>query len=63
MALITLKEYAINKGKDLRTLQRKAQTGGFNTAKKMGNIWVIEEDEPFIDRRVKSGKYKDFRKK
>ena len=62
MALITLKEYAIRHGCDPVVLRQKALRGGFETARKLGRDWVIEEDEPLVDLRVKSGKYINWRK-
>lgn len=62
MAMITLKEYAIRHGKEPIIMRQKAQRGGFQTATKMGRDWIIDEDEPLVDNRVKSGKYVDWRK-
>jgi hypothetical protein len=42
---------------------RKALRGGFKTARKIGRNWVIDKNEPYTDNRVKSGKYKGWRKK
>ena len=63
MALISLAEYAKKNGKSARQIRQKAAAGGFETAQKIGRNWIIEEDEPYIDNRVKTGKYKDARKK
>ena len=63
MALITLKEYAERHGKLLDLLRQKANRNGFETAQKIGRDWFIDEDEPLEDRRIKSGQYKDWRKK
>lgn len=62
MALISLMEYAKKHNRDSRNIRRRAENGKFQTAKKIGNMWVIEEDEPLVDERVKSGKFKNFRK-
>lgn len=51
--LISLPQYAKKHGLNLRSVQRKAQFGGFDTARKIGRNWVIDEDEPYIDRRYK----------
>lgn len=40
-----------------------AQRGGFQTARKIGRNWVVDDAEPYPDRRVKTGKYKDWRTK
>ena len=61
MAMITLKEYAERIGRDRSVVYMKYKHGGFETAVKMGrDIW-IDEDEPYIDLRVKSGKYVGWR--
>ena len=61
--LISLKEYAERNGKDPATARQMALRGGFQTAQKIGRDWLIDDHEPYPDRRVKTGKYKDFRKK
>lgn len=61
MAMITLKEYAERLGKARAVVYQKYQRGGFKTAEKRGrDIW-IDEDEPYIDERVKSGKFIGWR--
>lgn len=60
--LITLAEYAQRKGKDPANLRQKIARGKLE-AIKMGRDWLIEEDTPLEDGRVKSGKYRDWRKK
>ena len=62
MALISLTEYAKKNGRSVRQIRQKAAAGGFATAQKIARNWVIEEGEPYIDKRIKSGKYKDARK-
>jgi len=62
MALIPLAQYARARGKDLANARHAAIRGVFNTARKMGRDWVIDEEEPYPDRRVKTGKYRDARK-
>ena len=62
MALISLVEYAKKNGKSVRQIRQKAAAGGFATAQKIARNWVIEEGEPYIDKRIKSDKYKDARK-
>jgi hypothetical protein len=63
IALISLAEYAEKHGKHHITVQQKARRGGFKTAQKIGRNWVIDEDEPYEDNRINSGKYKNWRKK
>ena len=60
--LISLAEYAAKHGKAAVSARALAQRGGFQTAKKIGRNWVIDDAEPWPDRRVKSGNYKDWRK-
>lgn len=55
--LISVAEYAARNGRAPRSVRQMAQTGGFQTAKKIGRDWLIDETEPYPDRRVKSGKY------
>ena len=52
----TLKEWAIAHGIDPATARQRALRGSFETAEKIGNIWVIREDEELIDHRKKGGK-------
>lgn len=63
MALISLVEYGEKHGKNRATVRQKAKAGGFTTAKKIGRNWVIDADEPYPDKRVKTGEYRDWRKK
>lgn len=64
MALISFAEYAEKHGKHPDTIRQMALRGGFTTAHKIWRNWVIEEDEPYPeDKRVKSGEYRDWRKK
>lgn len=62
MAYISLKEYADMHGRSLDTMRQSAARGRFQTARKIGRNWVIDEAEPLIDGRVKSGQYVDWRK-
>lgn len=63
MALISLPEYAEKHGKSPDSVRQKALRGGFTSAHKIGRNWVIDEDEPYLDNREKSGEYKNWRKK
>ena len=63
MAKIPLKDYAEKIGKSRTSCYNKYKRGGFQSAVKLGrDIW-IDEDEPFLDDRITSGKYIGFRKK
>lgn len=61
--LIPLADYARQHGRDPATARQMAKRGGFKTAQKLGRDWVIDDQETYPDNRVKSGKYKNFRKK
>lgn len=60
--LIPLVEYSARLGKHPSHMLRKAARGDFKTARKIGGYWYISADEPYVDRRVTSGAYKDWRK-
>ena len=60
--LISLSEYAAKNGKTDSAARRMALRGSFETARKIGRNWVIEDTEPWPDHRVKTGKYKNWRK-
>lgn len=55
--LISLAEYAERHGKCQESARKMAQRGGFQTARKIGRNWVIDSEEPWPDRRVKTGEY------
>ena len=55
--MIPLIEYARVHGIDARNARRKASNGGYTTAEKVGRDWMIDEQEPVIDARYKTGKY------
>lgn len=61
--LISLAEYAAQYGKAKISARKLAQRGRFETAQKIGRNWVIDDAEPWPDRRVKTGNYKNWRKK
>lgn len=63
MNKITLKEYAARMGKKHDTVRAQANRGAFKTAERIGRDWFIDPNEPYPDRRVKSGKYIGFREK
>ena len=52
MAIITLVEYAKRNGKNIRSVRDKAVRGQIN-AFKSGKIWLIDEDEKWVDMRRK----------
>jgi hypothetical protein len=61
MGMITLKEYAERLGKNPVVARQKAQRGTFQTARKIGRDWFIDEDEPYEDARIKTGDYIGFK--
>lgn len=54
---ISISEYARRHGKAASNVRRKAVAGDFESAIKIGRNWLIEADEPYIDNRIKTGKY------
>ena len=56
--IISLVEYAEQHKKNRSSAVRMANRGSFQTAKKIGRNWTIDSEEPWPDRRVKTGKYK-----
>lgn len=54
--MIPLAEYARRNGRLPDSARQMALRGGFKTAEKVGNAWLIDENEPYPDARVKSGK-------
>ena len=55
--LISLTEYAKLNGLDRSTVVQRAMRGSYKTARKVGNTYVIDKNEPHVDHRIKSGKY------
>lgn len=62
MSMILLIDYSKQVGKDHSSVLKMVKTGKLKTAKKVGRQWFIDENEPYIDGRIKSGKYKNWRK-
>lgn len=52
---ITLKEWAEKHGIHPDTARQRALRGAFQTAEKIGNLWIIKADEELIDHRRKEG--------
>ena len=59
MAMIPLAEYARQHGRRPDVARHMAIRGGFQTAQKMGRDWFLDEAEPWPDRRVTTGKYRE----
>lgn len=60
--LIPISEYAARIGKAPRSVQQKCKLGHLPGAVKIGRDWLIPVDAPYTDNRIKSGKYKEWRK-
>lgn len=61
--LISLVEYAERNGKAPANARQMAARGSFQTVRKIGRNWVIEDTEPWPDRRVKTGAYVGWHEK
>lgn len=60
--LISIGEYAQLHGVTHDAIKKRCQNGTFKTARKIGRYWVIDKNEPLVDNRIKTGKYKNWRK-
>ena len=54
--LLSLTEYAKIHGRDPSTCRQMAIRGGFQTARKIGRNWVIDDSEIYPDHRKKESK-------
>ena len=61
--LLTLAEYAARIGRAEPSVRQKCQRGTLPGAQKIGRDWLIPEGTPYPDSRIKTGQYKDWRKK
>lgn len=62
MMLLSVTEYAKKHNLAPVTVRQKIQRGTL-PAIRIGNSWAIDEDEPYIDSRMTSGKYVNWRSK
>lgn len=63
MEYLTVSQYAKKTGKDSGNIRRMLISGRLN-GKKLGNQWIIPEDALYpSDERVKTGRYRNWRKK
>jgi len=53
MSKILLSEWARKNGISDVTARQKAQKGFLETAEKSGKFWLIDEDEPNVDNRMR----------
>lgn len=61
--MIPIAEYARRIGKAPITVADKCRRGNLPGAVKVGRDWFVPEDAEYPDYRVKSGMYKNYRKK
>lgn len=61
--MIALAEYAAKHGKSHIAARKMAARGGFKTAVKIARNWIIDENEPYPDARIKTGEYTNWRNK
>lgn len=54
--MISITEYARRNGKSPVSMRQKAQRNMIRSAVKVGNIWMVDEDEPLIDNRYRDQK-------
>lgn len=55
--MISLLDYAKKVGVTTSNLNKKARRGMLEGAVKIGRNWCIDEDAPYVDHRITSGKY------
>ena len=55
--LISLSQYAAKHGRAASSVRQMALRGSLKTALKIGRDWLIDSEEPYPDRRIKSGQY------
>ena len=60
--LLSVKEYAARIGRSPVSVRQKILRGTL-PAQKIGRDWLIDEDMPYEDGRVTSGKYVNWRKR
>lgn len=63
MEMLTISQYAARIGKAPRSVRQKCQAGTLPGAVKVGRDWLIPADAPYPDERIKSGQYRNWRKK
>lgn len=61
--LVPIAEYAARLGLTANAIRRRCIRGTLPGAVKLGRDWFIPADTPYTDSRVKSGNYKNWRKK
>ncbi|MBO4394779.1 MAG: hypothetical protein J5819_00335 [Eubacterium sp.] len=61
--LVSLSEYAAIHGIPTDTAKSARRQGRFKTAIKIGRNWCVDKNEILSDNRVKTGEYRNWRKK
>ncbi len=61
--LIPIAQYADQHGLTANAIRRRCIRGTMPGAVKLGRDWFVPADQPYTDGRVKTGQYKDWRKK
>lgn len=61
--LIPIADYAARLGITANAIRRRCIRGTLPGAVKLGRDWFIPADAPYTDNRVKSGEYKNWRRK
>jgi len=60
--MLSLSEYAEEIGVNPIVVRQKVLRGNLPGAVKVGHAWLVPKGTPYIDHRVKSGNYRDWRK-
>ena len=61
--LIPIAQYAEAHGLTANAIRRRCIRGTLPGAVKLGRDWFIPSNQPYTDNRIKSGEYKNWRKK
>ena len=61
--MLPLREYAEKIGRHPDIVRQKCLRGNVPGAVKLGRDWLIPADAPYPDKRIKTGKYIDWRKR
>lgn len=61
--LVPIAQYAERLGITANAIRRRCLRGTLPGAVKIGRDWLIPENAPYPDYRVKTGKYRNWRKK
>lgn len=61
--LVTTTRYAAIHGRAPSSVRALVTRRSLKTAVKIGNAWMIDRREPYPDRRIRTGKYKNWRRR